>query len=157
MASDQLQSRGISLPAVAAKIYPVNEHILPLMEEELRLRAYSNSTIRTYLGEMQPFLLLIKGISADDLTPDHLRRYFVFCHEKLGLSENTLHSRINALKFYYERVLKRDKFFWNIPRPKKHTQLPKVFSKEEIVSLIRAIGNIKHKAMISLATRAGCA
>jgi single stranded DNA-binding protein len=28
----------------------------------------------------------------------------------LKLSENTLHSRINAMKFYYEQVLGREKF-----------------------------------------------
>jgi len=34
-----------------------------------------------------------------------------YCAEKLKLSENTLHSKINALKFYYEQVLGREKFF----------------------------------------------
>src|SRR5690349_12352565 len=46
-----------------------------------------------------------------------LKRYLVYCYEKLGLKENTLHSRINAMKFYYEKVLRREKFFWEIPRP----------------------------------------
>ncbi|MDQ3843488.1 MAG: hypothetical protein M3342_05675 [Bacteroidota bacterium] len=45
--------------------------------------------------------------------------------EKQGISENTAHSRLNALKFYFEQVLGREKFFWEIPRPKKELQLPK--------------------------------
>ena len=73
-----------------------------------------------------------------------------YCAATLKLTENTLHSRINALKFYYEQVLSRPRFFWEIPRPKKPIQLPKVLSKEEIALLLRAIGNLKHKTMLML-------
>src|ERR1700712_4044726 len=71
------------------------------------------------------------------------------------MAEATLHSRINALKFYYERVLGKDKFFWEIPRPKKHFQLPKVLSEKEIGRLFNAITNIKHKAILFAAYSAG--
>jgi site-specific recombinase XerD len=62
---------------------------------------------------------------------------------------------MNALKFYYEQVLKREKFFWDIPRPKKGNQLPKVLSKEEMIRLIKAIENVKHKTMIMLGYACG--
>src|SRR6185312_16854390 len=84
-----------------------------------------------------------------------LKDYFEYCYTKLHLSENTLHSRINALKFYYEQVLGREKFFWEIPRPKKPLLLPKVISKEQIASLINAIENTKHKTIIMLAYACG--
>jgi len=71
------------------------------------------------------------------------------------LKENTLHSRINALKFYYEQVLGRDKFFWEIPRPKKHLILPKVLSEEELARLFNSLSNSKHKAMLFTAYSAG--
>ena len=141
--------------AKSKKIDPVNAHILPAMKQKLKLKAYSASTIKTYLNEMSQLLQTIKNIPADELTPEHLSRYFVYCFEKLRLTENTLHSRINALKFYYEQVLGREKFFWEIPRPKKHLQLPKVLNKEEIASLIRSIQNIKHKTMIMLGYSCG--
>jgi integrase/recombinase XerD len=57
---------------------------------------------------------------------------------------------MNAMKFYYEQVLGRQKFFWEIPRPKKYKQLPKVLSKEEIACLLRVIENLKHKTMLML-------
>ncbi|MBT9483041.1 tyrosine-type recombinase/integrase [Sediminibacterium sp.] len=79
----------------------------------------------------------------------------VFCFEKLKLSENTLHSRINALKFYYEQVLRRDRFFWEIPRPKKPLQLPKLLNEEELRRLFNALTNKKHKAMLFTAYSAG--
>ena len=42
------------------------------------------------------------------------------------------------------------KFFWDIPRPRKHLQLPKVISEEKILKGLMRIENIKHKAMLSL-------
>ena len=125
------------------------------MEQYLTLKAYSKSTLHTYLGEMKQLLLALKDIPADDLTPNHLKKYMVFCLEKLNLTENTLHSRINALKFYYEQVLHREKFFWDIPRPKKTSELPKTFNQDEIAAIINSIKNIKHKTMLMLAYSAG--
>ena len=62
---------------------------------------------------------------------------------------------MNALKFYYEQVLRREKFFWEIPRPKKRLILPKIISKERIAALINAIENKKHKTIIMLTYACG--
>lgn len=136
-------------------IKPVNRHVLLKMEEHLKLKAFSQSTIRTYLNEMAQLLQALGDIPADQLRPEHLKRYLVHCYEKLGLKENTLHSRINAMKFYYEQVLKREKFFWEIPRPKKQIILPKVLNEAEISRLFRAIENKKHKAIVFIAYSSG--
>jgi integrase/recombinase XerD len=139
----------------ANKIHDINAHVLPAMKQRLKLKAYSESTIRTYLAEMTQLLLILKNIPADELIPEHLKRYFVFCFEKLKLTENGLHSRINALKFYYEQVLGREKFFWDIPRPKKPFQLPKLLNEKELTRLFNALTNKKHKAMLFTAYSAG--
>jgi site-specific recombinase XerD len=133
----------------------INGHVLPAMKERLRLRAYSDSTIRTYLNEMSQLLKALGNIPADELTSEHLKRYLVYCNEKLRLKENTLHSRINSLKFYYEQVLGRDRFFWEIPRPKKRLQLPKVFNEKELERIFAAVTNLKHKALLFTAYSAG--
>lgn len=133
----------------------VNIHVLPAMQQHLKLKAYSPSTIRTYLNEMAQLLAMLKDIPADELKPEHLKRYLVYCYEKLGLKENTLHSRINALKFYYEQVLGREKFFWEIPRPKKPLLLPKLLNETELSKLFNALHNKKHKAMLFTAYSSG--
>lgn len=140
---------------IPRQISVVNQHVLPAMRERLRLKAYSASTMRTYVNEMAQLLQTLGNIPADELNPGHLKRYLVYCLEKLNLKENTLHSRINALKFYYEQVLGREKFFWEIPRPKKHLILPKVLSEDELARLFNALPNIKHKAMLFTAYSAG--
>lgn len=139
----------------SSTIQPVNAHVIPAMHQHLKLKAYSPSTIKTYLGEMTQLLSLIQNIPADELTPEHLKRYLVHCYEKLKLTENTLHSRINAMKFYYEQVLGREKFFWEIPRPKKRFILPKVLGENELKRVFNAHQNKKHKAILFTAYSAG--
>lgn len=59
------------------------------------------------------------------------------------------------MKFYYEQVLGREKFFWEILRPKKQLILPKVLGEEELARLFNALENLKHKAMLFTAYSAG--
>ena len=69
----------------------------------------------------------------------------------MKLSENAIHSRISAIKFYFEQVLRCEKiFFEDIPRPKKKTSLPKVISKKDIAKLFACVRNPKHRLMLKL-------
>jgi integrase/recombinase XerD len=132
-----------------------NKAELLLYLEQLALKKYSKSTLQTYRNEFMQLLQLLGDNNVQDLTPEHLKRYMLYCAVKLQLSENTLHSRLNALKFYFEQVLKREKFFWEIPRPKKHLILPKVLGEQEIARLFNALTNKKHKAILFTAYSAG--
>ncbi|MBB1285075.1 tyrosine-type recombinase/integrase [Flavisolibacter sp. BT320] len=133
------------------------ENLLALKRflEELTLKAYSKSTVRTYRSEFLQLLRLLKQKPVDSLGTDELRRYLAYCLQKEGISENTAHSRINAIKFYFEQVLKREKFFWEIPRPQKPAQLPRVLSQAEVTALLNSVKNKKHKTMLMLAYSGG--
>ena len=141
--------------ASSVRLCANNKEQLLLYLEQLVLKKYSRSTLQTYRNEFTQLLQLLGDMHVQDLKPEHLKRYMLYCTVKLQLSENTLHSRLNALKFYFEQVLKRDKFFWEIPRPKKQLQLPKHFNQDEISLIIKAAGNIKHKTMLMLAYGSG--
>lgn len=132
-----------------------NKEQLLLFLEKLVLKKYSKSTLQTYRNEFSQLLLQLGDVRVQDLTPEHLKRYMLYCVTRLHLSENTLHSRLNALKFYFEQVLHRDKFFWEIPRPKRALQLPKLLNEDEIRKLFNALTNKKHKAMLFTVYSAG--
>jgi site-specific recombinase XerD len=121
----------------------------------LQLKAYSDSTIRTYRNEFSVFLQTLGKVPAKDLTVERIKDYLVYCQQTLKLSENTIHSRMNALKFYYENVLGREKFFFDIPRPKKPLLLPKILNESELKRMFSAVKNIKHKAILFTAYGAG--
>jgi len=137
------------------KLSGENLEALEKFVQLLKLKAYSESTIRTYRNEFIQLLQLLKSKAVNELTPDDLKRYMVYAMEKEGIKENTAHSRLNALKFYFEQVLHREKFFWEIPRPKKPIELPKIFNQDEIAAIINSVKNKKHKAMLMLAYSAG--
>jgi site-specific recombinase XerD len=145
-------------PVPASPAWELSKTNLAALEsftEQLKLAAYSNSTLRTYRNEFLQLLRLLKKKNVDDLAPADLRRYMVYAMEKEGLSENSAHSRLNALKFYFEKVLRREKFFWEIPRPAKPFQLPNVLGEKEITNLFNAVINLKHKAILFTAYSAG--
>jgi site-specific recombinase XerD len=127
---------------------------LKRMMELLQLKAYSANTLRTYRAEMLVFLQHLQNQDADQLPIEKVRQYLLQCIQQ-GLSENTIHSRMNALKFYYEQVLKNEKFFVEIPRPKKPIQLPKLLNEQEISRLFNALKNKKHKALLFTCYSAG--
>ena len=79
-----------------------------------------------------------------------IRSYLLYCLKKLRLSENTLHSRINAIKFYYEQVLKKEKIFLDIPSPNKPSILPQVINAEDLQAIFRVTTNLKHNTMLKL-------
>jgi integrase/recombinase XerD len=132
-----------------------NNALLQKFIQQLQLKAYSQSTIKTYKNEVTIFLETLKTINAESLTIEDLRRYIHYCITTLQLKENTIHSRLNALKFLYEKVLGREKFFIELPRPKKHLQLPKVLGQQELKNLFAAPKNLKHKAILFIAYSAG--
>ena len=66
------------------------------------------------------------------------------------MSPSKQNQLINAIKFYYEKVLGREKQYYKIERPGKESKLPDILHKEEIASMIRLTENIKHKNLIVL-------
>lgn len=111
---------------VLSRIDAVNLLALQRMEQQLILKNYSLSTRKTYLTEFAQLLYVLKSTSVDVLSHDQLRNYCSWCLTKQHISANQLHSRINAIKFYYEQVCRREGFFFDIPRLQKPITLPKV-------------------------------
>ncbi len=135
---------------VLLHIHPCNQPALQLLIETLQLKAYSESTVRTYRNEFAQLLYVLKSVDVNTLEGIKLRSYFLYCTNTLKLSENTLHSRINAIKFYFEQVLHKEKLFFEIPRPKKPLQLPKTISARDIKKLFEVTQNVKHNLMLKI-------
>jgi site-specific recombinase XerD len=118
--------------------------------ETLELKAYSLHTIKTYRSEFIQFLYAIKELQLDNIDVDRIKKYLLYCINTLKLSENTIHSRINAIKFYYEQVVKNTRLFIDIPRPKKPSILPQVINGKDLQKLFEVTKNLKHNTMLKL-------
>lgn len=135
---------------VLNKIHIVNISAFKRFQEQLKLKGYSENTLRTYSLEFAQLLYILKSHRVEDLTPERLRAYFLYCKETLKLSESEIQSRINAVKFYFEQVLHRPKMFIDIPRPKKKCTLPKMLNKREIGKIFSVTENPKHRLILQL-------
>lgn len=146
----KLPAKQYSGKELLKNIDEINQQQLILFIEQLRLKCYSESTVKTYSVEFAQWLYVLGRFPVVDTTPSQLRSYLLYCINELKLSENQIHSRLNALKFYYEKVLFQEKFFFEIPRPKKQSSLPKVFSTLEIKRLFLVTTNIKHLVILKI-------
>jgi integrase/recombinase XerD len=105
-------------------ISETNLTALQSMIKILHLKAYSPKTIYLYRTEVLALMRLLGPVSIDVLSVAQIQSYLLWLLQKKGHSESKVHTTINALKFYYEQVLKRQKMFFEIPRPKKPLHLP---------------------------------
>jgi len=131
-------------------IHPINYNAFLKMIELLKLKGYSNNTIKTYQNEFAQFLAALRNNSVANCDSQKVRSYMLYCYENLKLTENTLHSRLNALKFYFEQVLRKENFFVDIPRPKKHLRLPKTIHQSDLKKMFAVTTNLKHNTILKL-------
>ena len=135
---------------LASKISEFHHIQLKKTKATLQIKGYSENTIRNYCSELTQFFIYIQPSKAPDLKTEDLKNYIWYCITKIKLTENSVHSRVNALKFYYEKVLNFEKFAIEIPRPKKHLKLPKGYNVEEIKRILIATPNLKHNTILKL-------
>lgn len=122
--------------------------------EQLKLKGYSLNTIYSYNHCFEKFLDHFRDKDVSTLTKDEITEFLYQEHQK-GLSYGYQNQIINAIKFYYEKVLGKKKEYYNLPRAKRPLKLPVVFSEEEIVKLLDQVDNIKHRSILYLIYSAG--
>ena len=116
---------------------------------------YSFRTVKCYKNAFRLFLLHFKDNDPQTLVDSHFRQYMLMMIKEHKISESYQNTIINAIKFYYETVLGRERFFINNIRPIQPSKLPDVLSEADIKKLIQSIDNIKHRAIIMLIYSAG--
>jgi len=122
--------------------------------KKLELKKYANSTVKNYISSFEKFINYYKDIELIHINENDIRNYLQFLIQE-KLSNSYINITINAVKFYYEIVLGMPNRFYEIERPRKEYKLPKVISKEEVLSIIEHTNNIKHRCIVSLLYSAG--
>ena len=124
------------------------------MLDYLMAQNYSANSVRNYTNEFNLFLRITQYQNPDTLTESQIVKHLAWMTEK-GLSASKLNMLVNALKYYFRTVLKRDTFEIRIPRARKENHLPTVLSMEDCVRIFSFVDNPKHKLLLLLGYGAG--
>ena len=118
-------------------------------------KRYSNNTQRIYCNYFKDFSTHFKDEKLEKLSNDQINKYILNLIQLKNISISQQNQRINAIKFYYEKVLGKSKQYYEIHRPNKEHKLPKVLSKNEVKKILNSCGNIKHHSILLLIYSAG--
>jgi site-specific recombinase XerD len=116
----------------------------------MEMRKYSPRTVKSYTAVLSG-LSKYFGVSPEKITTEQLKDYFHYHTTVLNRSTSFVSQTLGALKILRVDVLGLD---WestiNIKRPRRIAEVPEVLSKEEVLAILEAIKNLKHKAIIAL-------
>lgn len=127
-----------------------DEYLLKL--QELR---YSDNTLKTYKVSFEEFINYYPGTELSNIDEKMIIDFLRFLVIERQVSISYQNQAINAIKFYYERVMGEPRKVYLIERPMKEKALPVVLNVKEIGALLKATENIKHKAILMLGYSAG--
>jgi len=126
------------------------------MQDILRVRRYSESTIKTYIDIIHRYFQFYPDSDPKKLNSDHFKKYIKHLFSTRKVSYSFQKQVISAVKFYYRNILRADTndYYFEIPKsPEEH--LPVVLSKEEVRMIISSVGNLKHRVILMTVYSAG--
>ena len=151
-----------ALPEVQVQVIPdkrvishskMHDLAVAAYTETLRLKNYSINTIKNYVNYFILFLIYFKDTKPSCITKAQVMDYLVVQRRKPNWSSTSQNQNINAIKFFYEKVLKRAREEYDLPRAKKEYKLPPVFAESEIKQILDVTKNLKHLSMLCLSLR----
>jgi site-specific recombinase XerD len=125
-----------------------------LMDRELRIRGMAENTRKNYLQNMRCFVRYFMR-APDQLTAEDVKQYQLFLTKERRVTWSTFNVHVCAIRFFYRHVLQ---VAWNvehIPYQRTGRRLPVVLSGEEVVALLNAATNLKHRAILMTLYAAG--
>lgn len=113
--------------------------------KELR---YSSNTLAVYTDMFEEFMNYFPDKVLEEISEEEIVAFLRYLVNERQVSTSYQNQSINAIKFYYERVLRGSRKVYYIERPRKEQYLPEVLSEEEVAAILKVITNLKHKAII---------
>lgn len=127
--------------------------MLKKLEIEMKLRGFSEITIKNYLRHNNLFLTFIKK-EPEKINEDDVKSYLAYLLSEKKIKPASASLTLSALRFFYKEVLEKD-IFAKIKTPKLEKKIPTVLTKDEVKALLNALENKKHRLLVELLYSAG--
>jgi site-specific recombinase XerD len=124
------------------------------MLTDLRMRNYAARTQGIYITRVAEMAQHFER-SPDTLSAEEVHGYLRHLKEERGVSRSAFAQVVGALRFLYRVTLDRPEMILHIPYPRLKRRHPVVLSPEEVVRLLKAIGNLKHRTVAMVLYGAG--
>lgn len=116
------------------------------------LKDSPKSSIESYSRRIYAFISFIQGRHKrlEDIAEKDIQQYILYLKRERGLSAGTINNYISAIKFLHTYILGKD---WNskkIPRMKRIIKFPVIPPKQDVLAILNATTNLKHKAILAL-------
>ena len=145
-------------PATSKKKIPKQSYDKALKNfiDQLTLKRYSENTIVIYKEQISRFFSYFPKTDPSKLTDENVKEYMLFLLNKKKISFSYQKQVICAIKFYFEKILRREtkSYYFEMPKSKER-KLPIVLSKKEVKKILVSTNNPKHKAILSTIYSAG--
>jgi integrase/recombinase XerD len=115
--------------------------------KELKLRGYSPSTVKAYVYVVHSFVRYHKR-PAEQMGSGEARSYVLHLIEDRQVASSTANQAVCALRFFYTKVLRRPFDLADVPFGKRRRTLPSVLTEKEIAAVLKAVQNVKHRALL---------
>jgi len=124
------------------------------MLADLRIRNYAERTQEIYIARVAEASRHFER-SLEDLGSEEVRGYLRYLKEERRVSRSAFAQVVGALRFLYRVTLDRPDLMPHLPYPRLKRRHPVVLSAREVVQLLRAIGNLKHRTVAMVLYGAG--
>jgi integrase/recombinase XerD len=124
------------------------------MEADIKVRGMSPRTRQSYIGAVAELAKFYQR-SPDRVSEDEVQRYLLHLIEEKKLAWSSVNVAASALKFFFRVTLKRKEAEFFVPGPHQPQKLPQILSREEVLRLIDAAANPKHRTMLLTTYAAG--
>jgi site-specific recombinase XerD len=133
------------------------DHIATLeaYREYLRGQRKSVSTVNSYSSFIELFLKFNNSKALTDLSNRSVELFAEGVLAKRAYSISSHRQAMNALKHFFRLNALLDVEVDKITVPKKDRKLPNVLSTEEVISILQATRNLKHRAILGLIYSSG--
>lgn len=124
------------------------------MIEAMRVRGFSARTHQSYLAAVTDLARYYRR-SPEVLSVAELGEYFRYLACERGLSGASCRLYLNAIRFLYLRVLGWPSFDVAIAIPKRAQRIPELLTRREVVAILAACANPKHRMLLATCYGAG--
>jgi site-specific recombinase XerD len=129
----------------------------PLRQEMIDVMKLGNFSFRTqeaYVRSVEALAIFYKQ-SPENITSQQIHKYIIYLINDRKLSWSSCNVAISAFKFLYYQIMKLKDMDFSLPKRKKETRLPQIYSKEELEVIFYNAKILRNQLFLKTAYAAG--